>query len=108
MGVGSLGILYCSETESLTTPFIVYTPVDFHRVVTDVWPEAWALPFHIQPLGTPRRSLHRADAMVGLEVLRSSGRTNFSQALPVTGTTVFTPKAVPVTDWALLLEALTE
>lgn len=108
MTVGSVGVLYCSEIASLTTPFIVYSPVDPDGVVEDVWPERWVLPFRIHPLGTPRRRLHRAEAMSKLDVLRASGRTNISQILHLPATTVFSPNAVPPSDWAVLLHELAE
>jgi hypothetical protein len=34
--VRSLGLLYCNETHSLTTPFVVYSDPDPEKVVTDV------------------------------------------------------------------------
>src|ERR687892_819885 len=45
MVVGSIGVLYCNETHSFTTPFLVYSLVDPDQVVEDVWPERWRLPF---------------------------------------------------------------
>jgi len=50
MKIGSFGILYCTDTHALTTPFVVYSKVDPHRVVENVWPEKSVLPFKIHPL----------------------------------------------------------
>jgi hypothetical protein len=40
MKVGSLGILYCNETHSFTTPFVVVSEPNETKVVSDVWPES--------------------------------------------------------------------
>lgn len=36
MPVGALGVIYCVENQSLTTPFVVLSPVDVHAEVLDV------------------------------------------------------------------------
>ena len=46
MKIGTFGILYCNETQTLTTPFIVYSKPDAKRTVKNVWPEPWVLPFN--------------------------------------------------------------
>lgn len=62
MKIGSLGVLYCSETHSFTTPFLVYSEPDPIRVVTDVWPERWRLPFRIHALGNPTRQVEKSNS----------------------------------------------
>jgi len=57
--IGSLGVLYCSKNKSFTTPFVVFSRPDLEGVVKNVWDDQWVLPFHIHPLGTPRRLLHK-------------------------------------------------
>src|SRR5437762_5362 len=52
---GSLGLLYCRETHSFTTPFVSTSNADPHTVVIDIWPEPWVLPFSIKPFGDLRR-----------------------------------------------------
>ncbi len=59
MKIGSLGILYCKETQSLTTPFIVYSNTDPKIEVSNIWPETWTLAFRIFPLGSPTLQLHK-------------------------------------------------
>lgn len=108
MKVGSAGVLYCSETKSLTVPFLVYSEPDPTEVVDNIWPESWVLPFAIHPLGTPRRQLHMHDAMATVPVLRASGSTNISHVLRIAPTTAFVPKEVSDEDWAVLLTALAD
>ncbi len=103
---GAVGVLYCSEVKALTTPFLVYSSPDTAAVVTDVWPERWVLPFRIHALGTPSRRLPIADAMTTLKTLREDGRSNISHVLPISATTVFSPKHVFPSDWSILIERL--
>lgn len=106
MQVGSCGVIYCSATQALTTPFLVYSKAAQERVVHDVWPEPWSLPFDIHPLGTPRRALPKDEAMEVLEVARTSGKSNITHVLPIPAVTVFSPKEVPTDDWATLIDRL--
>lgn len=106
MTVGSAGVLYCNETQSFTTPFIVFSAPDPDRVVTGVWPERWCLPFRIHALGNPQRQLHKDEAALRLTVLSQMGAGGVSAAMNITGTTVFVGKEVPESDWATLLQEL--
>jgi hypothetical protein len=106
MKVGSLGLLYCNETHSFTTPFLVYSLPDPERIVTDVWPERWCLPFHIHPLGSPVRQVHKDTAMLEWPVLKKSTAGSVSAAMNITGTTVFVPKEISPDDWSLILNSL--
>ena len=36
MKVGSLGLLYCNETHSFTTPFLVYSQTDPEAVIRNI------------------------------------------------------------------------
>jgi hypothetical protein len=106
MKVGSLGILYCSETHALTTPFIVYSKVDVNRVVENVWPEAWVLPFKIHPLGTPEQQLSSDEAKRVLPIFTGSGETNFGKIFHVQAVTAFSPTSVHEEDWEVLVSRL--
>lgn len=106
MKVGSIGVLYCNETHSFTTPFLVYSSPDPDRVVTDVWPERWRLPFRIHPLGDPTRQVHMDDAKKTWPILRESKSSSVSAALNITGTTVFVPTEISSEDWSLIITAL--
>ena len=106
MRVGSLGVLYCTEVHSFTTPFIVYSKPDPNKVVNDIWPEKWRLPFKIHPLGTPHRLLHMDKAKEILPILKSSNVSSVSAALNITGTTVFVPKDLTTKDWEIFIKYL--
>ncbi|MGG5821153.1 hypothetical protein [Falsiroseomonas sp. HW251] len=108
MPVGSLGLIYCVENQSLTTPFVVFSAVDLDATVSDVWPERWVLPFRIHPLGTPRKALHKDAAMQDLPTLRSSGKTNISHVLALQPITVFSATPLGDEDWAVLISKLGE
>jgi hypothetical protein len=110
MKIGSFGVLYCSQTQCLTTSFIMYSQPDPEEVIYNVWPEeeGWVLPFRIHPLGTPRKQLHKDEAMKILPTLRKSGQTNFGHALPVQATTVFAPSPLQESDWEELVKKLAE
>jgi hypothetical protein len=108
MQIGSLGILYCSETQSLTTPFVVLSNPDPKALVKNIWPEEWVLPFKIHSLGTPTKQLSKDEAMSTLPTLRGSQHTNFSHALPVQATTVFSPSPLKDIDWEILIKRLAD
>lgn len=104
--VGSLGLLYCNETHSFTTPFLVYSEPDPEKVVSDVWSEKWRLPFRIHPLGTPARQVHMDAAKTRWPILKNVGAGGVSAAMHITGTTVFVPTEISGDDWALILSDL--
>jgi len=108
---GAFGVLYCNPLHSFTTPFIVQSYVDPHRVVTDVWPQPWRLPFKIKTLGTLARRLHKDDAAKRWPTLRArlgenNGRGGVSAAFNITGTTVFVPVDITAEDWGFICEDL--
>lgn len=106
--VGACGLLYCNPTHSFTVPFIVRSRADSVRVVTDVWPEPWRLPFDIEPLGDLSRQLSAEGARKRWPFLeeRVGPRGGVSAALNFTGVTVFVPVAITTDDWALICRDL--
>ena len=106
MKIGSLGVLYCSETHSFTTPFLVYSEPDPIRVVTDVWPERWRLPFRIHALGNPTRQVETSIASSKWPILQKATAPSVSAAMNLTGTTVFVPKEISTEDWAIIITDL--
>jgi hypothetical protein len=104
--VGAFGVLYCAETQSLTTPFVIYSRPDPDTRVQDVWPETWAFPFSIRPLGTPRRHLSKGSVMAELDLARSHHSTNISHVLNLSPVQVLSPVRISAGDWELVLGAL--
>ena len=105
---GDYGLLYCRPTHSFTTPFIVESKADPDAVVTDIWPEAWELPFFISPLGGLERQLSGDAARIRWPIIerRGCGQGGVTAAMNLTGTTVFSPIPITEEDWRLILEDL--
>jgi hypothetical protein len=108
MHIGSLGISYCVETQSLTTPFVVLSTTDPTMVIDDVWPEDWVLPFRIRPLGTPYRQLHKDEAMRLLPTAIELGSNNISNVINITPPAAFAPSRLTDRDWAVLIDRLAD
>jgi hypothetical protein len=89
-GPGSLGLLYCSETHSFTTPFIATSTADPHAIVDHIWPETWYLPFSINPLGDLRRQVSK-------ELAKVLWRPQLINYVPPR--TVFSPVDIIDQDW---------
>jgi hypothetical protein len=106
MRIGSFGLLYCVETHSLTTPFIVYSKPDTKRIVENVWPESWVLPFRIFPLGTPDLQLSSDRAKRELPIFTKSGETNFGKIFHVQAVTAFSATNIEAEDWEEILRRL--
>jgi hypothetical protein len=105
---GAHGVLYCNPTQSFTTPFIATSEADPTAVVTDIWPEAWSLPFSMQPLGDPRRQLHVREAASrwSIHVERLRDYKSVTAALNITGATVFVPTEISEAAWRLIMDDL--
>jgi hypothetical protein len=106
MRVGSLGLLYCNETHSFTTPFLVYSEPNTEEVIANIWPEKWRLPFRIHPLGDPSRQVHMDSAKKSWPILKKSSAASVSAAMNITGTTVFVPIEISTDDWAAIINDL--
>ena len=102
--IGSLGILYRVETQSLTTPFVVSSQPDPSATVRDIWPEEWHLPFGIYPLGSPYRQLEKAD-IAQLPIVVASDR-QWNNVIRTHGQFVFQPTAIGADDWEILFARL--
>jgi hypothetical protein len=104
--VGSLGIFYCVEEKCLTTPFMVSSRPRAGEFVTNIWPEKWALPFGIQPLGSP----HKRVAVSALRDLLPSLKDGkaWSSLLHVAPGIAFAASDISREDWAALVSALAQ
>lgn len=107
---GAFGMLYCNPLHAFTTPFIVRSRADPLRVVTDIWPEPWRLPFAIQTLGDLSKRLHMAQATERWPTLKARIAQRrgggVSGAFNITGTTVFVPVSITAEDWAFICNDL--
>lgn len=105
MRIGAAGLLYCSDTQTLTTPFLVYSRPELEIIVANIWPEEWMLPFHIHPLGTPERQLHKDQLQHLLPSVRDGERA-WHHVFHIQPTTVFAPSQITNEDWEILLQHL--
>lgn len=105
--VGAAGLIYCSDVQAFTSPFLVASRPADGMVITDVWPERWTLPFRIHSLGTPRRLLHKDRIGAVLPSLARSGRP-WNHVLHIQPTTVFVASEIEDADWEALLGELAE
>jgi hypothetical protein len=106
---GAYGVLYCNPLHSFTSPFIVRSRVDPLRVVTDIWPEPWRLPFAIKTLGDLSKRVHKAQAAERWPTLRARikpRRCGVSGAFNITGTTGFVPVSITAEDWVFICNDL--
>lgn len=103
--VGQFGLFYCTQTKSVMAPFVISTQPDMTSEVTNIWPETWALPFGIVPLGTPENQIHTKDLAV-LPAVRAG--TPWQKLLHFQPTTVFAPSHLSAGDWAVLASRLFE
>ncbi len=102
--VGGLGLIYCVDTGSFTTPFLVTSKPDPNSVISDIWPERWRLPFSMLPLGSPTRQLHKGRLVSLLPSLKGGKR--WDRLLHVQPTTVFVPSVLSDEDWSVFVSEL--
>jgi hypothetical protein len=105
MPIGSLGLLYCVETQSFTTPFLVRSQPQPGVTVTNIWPEPWQLPFDIVPLGSPDRQIHKDDVTRQLPTITGGGGP-WHHLLHIQPATVFSPSVLSDADWTVFIQAL--
>ena len=103
--VGAFGLLYCSQSKFFTMPFKVAGEVEW-RMEEKVWPEPWAMPFDIEPFGSPRMRLRSDEAKKVLECLKSV--QSITDVFYLGGTLNFTASKIPEDDWQIILEELSE
>jgi hypothetical protein len=106
MPVGALGLLYCVPEKRFTCPFVVNSPADKTRVISNVWPEPCILPFAIRTLGSPHASLSWGEAGSVLPSCRAG--TPLSKLLHVEPGTVFTGDDIAEADWSLIVGLLAD
>ncbi len=110
LSVGSFGLIYCTPLKSFTMPFVTRTTADPFRIEKDVWPEGWAFPFLIEPLGDLSRRIYKDDAAARWPFLGHKmyheGHQSALTAMNGTGVCVFVPIMISEGDWELILSDL--
>jgi hypothetical protein len=103
--IGALGVLYCSATKSVTTPFLITSHPDKKATVTNIWPEEWHFPFGITALGSPTRSIHKDILASDLPSVRLTGK-KWNRILIVQPQFVFQTCDLSEEDWEFLYSRL--
>jgi len=105
--IGSFGIFYCNPKGMgvFTTPFIIYSKPDPERIVKDIWPEEWKLPFKIVPLGSPKKQI-KAHKLTSLLPSLKGKQEKWNELLYVSGGTAFAPSKISEMDWEILFSEL--
>lgn len=105
---GALGLLYSNQDHAFTVPFIVRSKADQVKVIIDVWPEPWRLPFKIETLGTRSRMVPADVAKDRWPVVkrRLHEKGGVSAAMNFTGTTIFVPVSITAQEWDIILSDL--
>ena len=107
MPIGAFGVLYCKETGSFTTPFVVYSHPDPTATISNIWSDPWVLPFKIKPLGNPTRSMTVAQMKVLLPSVAQKKIANpLTHLIRVQGNFAFQPSEISEADWMALIENL--
>jgi hypothetical protein len=105
VGIGAFGILYCSDTQEFTTPFVITSMPDATRSIDRIWPEEWWFPFNIHPLGSPDRMIHKDELKETLPSLRTTG-SKWNRTLYVQPNFVFQSSPTTFADWQFLYAKL--
>ena len=103
--IGSLGLLYCSDTEEATTPFVVKSIPAKDVGISHVWKEKWGLPFEISPLGSPLKRLSKQILQNDLPSAKVTGK-RWNKILYVQPNFSFQPSTITEEDWAFIFAAL--
>lgn len=106
--IGALGLFYCMEFRSFTTPFIILSKPDPNKIITDIWDGMWVLPFKILPLGNTSKMVYSQDAQNKWPILLNNSLNNVPAALKITGTTVFVPNIITDLDWEFIVKDLVQ
>jgi len=105
---GDVGLLYCNPEHAFTTPFVVTSKADPYAKVTDIWPEAWVLPFHIEPLSDGKQKVSKEFARQKWGLLhRIPWKGSISATMNFTGTTTFVPTEILESEWKEIVADLT-
>jgi hypothetical protein len=103
--IGAFGLFYCTEMQSLTTPFVVRSKPNAVARISNVWAGEWFFPFGIIPLGTPELRLHKDEVKRVLPAVKR-GDKEWHHLIHFQPTTVFAASQIPDDDWQVLVDRL--
>ena len=102
MNVGSMGVIYCTETQCFTMPFVVLSKPKMDVKIDNIWPETWILPFSIHPLGNPNRMLSKDTVQQWIK------DSNWNHIFGISPTQAFSSSEIPDDLWEKVILALSE
>lgn len=106
--IGSLGIFYYNiGIAYFTTPFLICSKPDAGKIIKDIWPKEWALPFRILPLGSPEKHITASKLASMLPSLKGKSG-EWKSLFHVQGLTVFTPSPITDMDWEVIISELAD
>jgi hypothetical protein len=103
--LGSLGLLYCSEIQTVTTPFVVTSRPDTGATIANIWADTWHFPFGITPLGSPVKTVHKDTLSAELPSCVSGGR-QWNHVISVQPQFFFQASSLTDDDWEYLYARL--
>lgn len=102
--IGNHGIFYCTEKQSLTTPFIFLSIPDQNKTIMNIWNGEYILPFRIYPLGNTSKLFHSNHVKQDLSFL--DNKSNIIFKMKAMGTMLFKPVEITENDWSILVKNL--
>ena len=109
ISIGSFGIFYCTHRGMgiFTTPFLIYSKPASEKIIKDIWPKEWYLPFKIFPLGSPKKQIIGSKLASKLPSL--NGKTEeWKRLFHPQGVTVFAPSEITDMDWEVIISELAD
>ena len=107
--IGSFGIFYCTHLGMgiFTTPFLIYSKPDPEKIIKNIWPKEWSLPFKIFPLGSPEKYITASKLASKLPSLKGKSE-EWKSLFHVQGLTVFVPSEISDIDLEVIISELAD
>lgn len=102
--IGSLGLFYCSETQTFTTPFIIKSKPK-NKLISTIWADVWQYPFEIIPLGDPSKNLSKDILRDLLPSVKNSNKS-WNHVLHIAPQLAFCSSNITKLDWSIIIDKL--
>lgn len=104
--IGGLGLFYCSETKTFTTPFIIKSKPT-NGFIDTIWADEWQYPFKIIPLGTPNKNISKDILKQTLPTIKNSTKP-WNSTLHIAPTLAFCASNITKADWSIIINLLAD
>ena len=95
------------QTCALPISFLIYSKPDPEKIIKDIWPKEWALPFKIFPLGSPKKYIIASKLASKLPSLKGDSE-KWKRLFHPQGLTVFVPSEITDMDWEIIISELAD